>query len=103
LILRRNLVGFGLTREPVSGQHPSHLFDLVRLCLVAAGLEIQDLDDPIASKDVVVAANPFAKSQVVQQSAQVAETDIRVRIPAKNLIQCLRDLAHSAARFTAFA
>jgi hypothetical protein len=55
------------------------------------GLNVEDLDHAIASEDVVIAADTLVETQAAQQSAQIAEADVGIRIPAEHPVKRLRD------------
>src|SRR5258708_32085529 len=76
IFFRRRFLGLRHPREPVRREYTTDLFDLIRLCLAAAWLEIEDLCYVIASEDVVIAADTLVEAQVVQQCAQVTKSNI---------------------------
>jgi len=46
------------------------LFNLIRLCVVTLGLQIQDFDNPVPRENVMVTSNSLAKPQTLQQRTQ---------------------------------
>jgi hypothetical protein len=57
----------------------TYLFDLVRLGSVSSRLQVDDLGDPIASENVMIAAYPLLKTKSAKQSTQVAEMNAGIR------------------------
>jgi hypothetical protein len=95
MLFRRGFLDIGRPRKSVRREDTTDLLNLIRLCLAAVWLEIEDFCHTIASEDVVIAADSLIEAQVVQQSAKVTKADIGVRIPSENSVQRLRDLTHS--------
>jgi hypothetical protein len=70
------------------------MLDLIGLGFVAAGLQIQDLYNAIACKDVVIPADTLVEPQMLEQDAKVTEADIGVGCPPQNLVKSLRNFTH---------
>jgi hypothetical protein len=83
-----------LAGQPILEDDVADLFDLIRLGLAAAGLEIQDFFDSRAAENEVIAANSLLKAQSPQERPQVIETDIRIRIALKHAAQRLVSFGH---------
>jgi len=58
------------------------LLDLICLRFAAKRLKIEDLGHALATKYMVIASNPLGEAELLQQGAQVAKSDICVRIAA---------------------
>jgi hypothetical protein len=93
----RRLFGFGLSGKAIRSYDAAYLFDLIRLGLPTAWLQVENFGDSFASENVVIATNSFCKSQVPEQASQVVESDVGVRIASENAIQSLGDFAHDSS------
>ncbi len=56
------------------------LSDLIALCLVSLGLQVQNLHHTVLGEDVVITSDALSEAQVPQQMAQFREPDVRIRI-----------------------
>src|SRR5437660_11171413 len=85
-LMRCRFRGRRLTCETVRGWHATDLFDLIRLRLIAARLQIQHFRHAFTGEYVVIAAHALGKAHAGQHGAEVMEADLLVGIATETAI-----------------
>jgi hypothetical protein len=72
----------------------SNLLHLIWFRLGAFGLQVQEFDNTVFRKDMMIAANPFLKSQPYEQFSQICKSDIGIGCTAKDFVKNFIALCH---------
>jgi hypothetical protein len=81
-------------RESISEYYLAYLFHLIRFCLPATRLQVDNLADIVSCENMVISTHALGESKLSQQTAKVMEIDVIIGCASEDSLKCFFVPAH---------